>query len=370
MTIVHLLPHFRNDGNGIVNAVIDLACAQSAAGYKVNCIGEGPGSFEELLRSRSVAVYVVAAGGSKPTSLWRNIRELASLVSRIGPQVVHAHTIPLALKAKALKVFFDFCLVTSVHNGHRFRNILLATGDKVICVSAAAARSMRSLHIPQVKLKVVRNGPLNSPRRPPFKPSIQGAKIRQPAIVTIAGLHHYKGVQDLIEAFAIVRKVVPHLTLYIIGNGPMRQSLQSQSVALDCEDDICFVGNVEDPRDYLMQADVFVLPSHREAFGLALAEARESHCALVGTDVGGIPEVLESGNAGILVPPRNPARMSEVLIALFTDRQLLHDWQQRAGKNLAWLGIERLSQETIEVYDEALRHSIRRDANNGASYRE
>jgi glycosyltransferase involved in cell wall biosynthesis len=370
MNILHLLPHFRNDGNGVVNAVVDLACTQSAAGHRVSCIGGDAGSFTELLGSKSVATYVVAAEGNNQASMLRSMKELGFLLSKIRPEVIHAHTIPSAIKAKVLKPFFDFRLVTTVHNGHRPRNVLLAVGDKVICVSAAVAQGMRSLHVPEAKLRVVRNGPLNSPRRSQSKPDNPQATIRRPAIVTIAGLHHYKGVQDLIEAFAIVRKSIPDLNLYILGRGPERPNLEAQSASLNCEGHIYFEGFVDDPRHYLEQAEVFVLPSRREAFGLALAEARESRCALVGTNVGGIPEVLEDGQAGILVPPGEPATMSEVLIKLLTDEGLRRHWQQRAGENLFWLRAERVSQETIEVYHEALRYPTRSRASDCISQRE
>jgi glycosyltransferase involved in cell wall biosynthesis len=179
--------------------------------------------------------------------------------------------------------------------------------------------------------------------------------IEKPAIVTVAGLHPDKGVSDLIEAFAVTAKSIPNLSLYILGEGPAKARLQQQAARLPHKDRIHFQGFIEDPRPFLAQADVFVLASHREAFGLALAEAREARCAVVGTNVGGIPEVLEGGRAGILVPMRNPAELAKTLVRLFSDPQHLERWRNRAADNLSWLSLDRVFRETMTVYAEARR---------------
>jgi glycosyltransferase involved in cell wall biosynthesis len=352
--IVHLVPHFAKDGNGVVYAATDLACAQSDAGYSVACIGNRGGPLEDVLRRRSVAAYVVETFGPGPLANLRSLVRLFSLLKALQPKVVHAHTIPTALMAKLLQPLLGYSLVASAHNGPRLKNFLLCVGDRVICVSAAVAEGMKRLHISESKLRVVKNGPLGSPRRAEVSASLSEVAISKPAIVTLAGLHSHKGVADLIEAFAIARKSIPDLSLYILGEGPERSFLQTLAARLNCDDRIHFEGFINDPRPYLAHADVFVAPSRREAFGLALAEAREAGCAVIGTNVGGIPEVLEGGRSGILVAPRDPAGISQVLVHLFTNQELLQCWRKRAAANLLWLRIDRVSRETMEIYSEML----------------
>jgi glycosyltransferase involved in cell wall biosynthesis len=354
MTIVHLLPHFQNDGNGVVYVATDLAYAQSAAGHSVACIGSRDGSLAELLQDRSVTTYLVGEFRLDPFTNLRNIARLFSLLKTARPQVVHAHTITTALIAKLLQPLLGFSLVTSVHNGPRLRNFLLGVGDRIICVSAAVAEGMKRLHIPDSKLRIVRNGPLGSFRKPGVDAELSEVIVDKPAIVTLAGLHTYKGVQDLIEAFAIAQKSIPDLSLYILGKGPAKPYLQMRAGRLNCNDRIHFKGFIASPRPYLAQADVFVLASHREAFGLSLAEAREAGCAVIGTNVGGIPEVLEGGRAGILVTAKTPIEIGRVLVQLFADEKLLRSWQKRAAENLSWLYVDRVSRETTEVYTEML----------------
>jgi len=119
------------------------------------------------------------------------------------------------------------------------------------------------------------------------------------------------------------------------GHGPEQPYLQSLASRLACIDHIHFEGFVSDPRDYLSKADLFVLPSHGEAFGLSLAEAREAGCAVIGTNVGGIPEGLENGRSGILVPAKDPVELARVLVELFGNKSLLGLWRKRASSNLS-----------------------------------
>jgi glycosyltransferase involved in cell wall biosynthesis len=234
------------------------------------------------------------------------------------------------------------------------QDILLSVGDRIICVSAAVAEQMQSPHAASEKIAIVRNGMLGSVRRPPISQVSQGPLISRPAIVTLGGLHSCKGMQVLISAFAIAQRTIPNLALYILGKGPMRSLLEKQASLVKSRGGIHFVGFVADPRSYLSQADVFVLSSHREAFGLALAEAREAGCAVVGTNVGGIPEVLELGRRGILVSANKPTEMSDVIVDLLADETLRKTWQKRALENLSWLRVERVCEETLAVYNEAL----------------
>jgi glycosyltransferase involved in cell wall biosynthesis len=348
-TILHLLPHFENDGNGVVNIVVDLACAQSAAGHTVSCIGSRNGSYSDLLRSRAVATRILTGRN------WTlNLRQLYLLMRNLRPEIVHAHTVPTALMAGALQALLNFRLITTVHNGPRLRNALLGFSDKIICVSDSIARGMKRFGFADSKIRVVRNGPIGSPRRPDSLPGSQDFQIARPAIVTMGSLHRYKGAQDVISAFSIARKSIPNLSLYILGEGPMKPQLQMQAARTEGKENIHIEGFIADPRSYLSQADIFILPSHREAFGVVLAEAREAGCAIIGTNVGGIPEVLEGGRSGVLVPAKSPKDIARSVVELLSDPIQLEVLQRCAATNMRWLRVERMSQETIAVYREAL----------------
>ena len=84
-----------------------------------------------------------------------------------------------------------------------------------------------------------------------------------------------------------------------------------------------------------------------------LSEAREAGCAIVGTDVDGIPEMLDGGRAGVLVPSGDPDRLAQALIALATDPAELSAWRAKSQINLDHLRIARVAEETLAVYRRA-----------------
>jgi glycosyltransferase involved in cell wall biosynthesis len=347
MKVVHIAPHFDNSGNGVVNVAVDLACMQSRIGADVAFVGAA-GSFGDLLARERVKVHAISVCSVRQA--FSSLYYLHQVLNEFDPDIVHAHMVPGALLAYLLKRLGRFKLVTTVHNSERFGTPLMAVGDISICVSNQLAIEMRARGIPARKIRVVHNGPVGSPRSPPSSEIIV---LKHPAVITISELATFKGLGDLITAFSSLsdRQSEPHL--YILGSGAERSKFEAQARATSCSDRITFCGWIADPASYLRAADIFVLASHREGFGLVLAEARAAGCAIVATRTGGIPEVLDNGSAGILVPAHCPARLAEVLSLLIQDTVLRQTWRAKAGQNLEWLTCLRAAKETLSVYDEA-----------------
>jgi glycosyltransferase involved in cell wall biosynthesis len=97
-----------------------------------------------------------------------------------------------------------------------------------------------------------------------------------------------------------------------------------------------------------------VLASHHDPCPLVLSEAREAGCAIVGTQVDGIPEALDNGQAGLLVPPNDSAALAKTLAQLLNNSDVLHEWKQRAHQGIERLNVTRVHQETLCVYDELI----------------
>jgi glycosyltransferase involved in cell wall biosynthesis len=322
---------------------------QARSGNDVAFIGS-QGSFAEVLTSEKVAVSSIPLSSIRDT--FAAFTALRKKLREFNPDIVHAHMIPGALYGFVLSLRSRFKLITTVHNSGRFGTELMSLGDVVICVSDHLAREMQIRGIPSRKIRVVLNGPLDSPR---VSESTQRVPLRNPAIMTVAALSRFKGIGDLISAFALLSAGPHEPYLYILGDGPDRAAFEREAKGYSCAQRIVFCGSISDPTPYLRSADIFVLASHREGFGLVLAEARKAGCAIVATEVGGIPEVLEGGLAGILVQPKSPANLADVLKQLVDDPTLLANWREKASSNLDWLSCRRSAEETVRVYAEALK---------------
>jgi glycosyltransferase involved in cell wall biosynthesis len=276
---------------------------------------------------------------------------LYAMLRRLRPDIVHAHMMKSALLAAALRPLLGFKLVTSVHNEFQRSAIAMGVGQRVIGVSHAVSKAMIGRGIAPAKIRTVLNGTLNSPRRP--LPAPAPLVLRHPAVVTVCGLHPRKGIADLIAAFGIVAESFPGAHLYVVGSGPMEAEyklLAQQTRPMD----ITFLGHIPDPRPVMLAADVFVLASHSEPAGLVLSEAREAGCAIVATDVGGIPEMLSDGSAGVLVPPRRPDLLAKAISNFLGDPSYSATMRQRTQHGLDRFTMERVASETEQIYMELL----------------
>jgi glycosyltransferase involved in cell wall biosynthesis len=223
--------------------------------------------------------------------------------------------------------------------------------DRVIAVSKAVAQSMARRGIPQNKLRVVNNGTLGSPRTRQLK-EYQPMPLQHPAIATVAGMYQRKGIAELIEAFAQIAAEFPDAHLYLVGNGPDREMFEAQAQSTPVSDRIHFEGFQSEPQRYLLATDIFVLASHRDPSPLVIPEAREAGCAIIASDVDGIPEALDKGQAGILVPPTDSNALGAALKQLLSNSAILHKWKKQAQTNLEWLTVSRVHEETLDVYSE------------------
>jgi glycosyltransferase involved in cell wall biosynthesis len=169
-----------------------------------------------------------------------------------------------------------------------------------------------------------------------------------PLVGVIARLEPEKGHATLIEAWPMVLAKVPAARLLIVGEGSQRATLEAQADGLGllgeaCEPDRCvgtrkarpgakvlFTGLRDDVPAVTAALDAAVLPSYREAQGLAILEAMALRRPVVATRVGGVPEMIDDGRNGLLVAPHDPKALADAIVRVLTDHPLA-DMIARAG---------------------------------------
>jgi len=355
MRVLHILNHVQEIGNGIVNVTVDLACLQAKAGHEVAVASAG-GEYEELMARYGVMLFKLDQTRT-PINLLKAAARYRAIAQEFQPDIVHAHMMTGVVLARALRVGFAYAVVSTVHNEFQRSAVLMGWADRVIAVSKVVAQSMARRGIPQNKLRVVNNGTLGSPRTRQLT-EYQPMPLQRPAIATVAGMYRRKGIAELIEAFAQIAAEFPDAHLYLVGNGPDREMFEAQAQSTAVSDRLHFEGFQSEPQRYLLATDIFVLASHREPFGLVLSEAREAGCAIIASNVDGIPEALDDGHAGILVPPSDSQSLAAALSQLLSDSKMLHGWKDQAQQNLEWLTTERVNEETLAVYRELTTQDI------------
>ncbi|KKD36789.1 glycosyltransferase family 4 protein [Limnoraphis robusta] len=351
MKILHILNHIRATGNGIVNVAVDLACLQAKAGYQVGIISGG-GEYEALLNDYGVQLFLLNQT-RKPINIIKAAMGYRAIIKDFKPDIIHAHMMTGMVFAKVLKGNFKYGLVSTVHNEFQRSAVLMGLANRVIAVSHPVAQSMIKRGVNSQKLRVITNGTLGSPRTRSLV-DYQPLSLKRPALTTVAGMSQRKGISELIDAFAQIALDFPNAHLYLVGDGPDKQLFETQAQKISVSDRIHFEGFQPEPQRYLLATDIFVLASHRDPSPLVIPEAREAGCAIVASDVDGIPEALEGGKAGVLVTPKNSHALAIALRELLSHPDLLQQFRERAKQNLEDLQVSRVNQETLEVYQELL----------------
>lgn len=326
--LVNLLPELQSQGDEVALAVM-----------------RGPFDLRPALEAQGVRVVVLPA-----RHRWNLIgaaRELAALVRSGGYEVVHAHLyFPAMVAALSRRLGLHRAVqVVSFHNmayapgvnkagaGLRWRKWLAALlyprgFDAMLGVSAAVVRhyeqalglrGVQVLHNPVPRALGGRAVPAEAPAKEPGGCSV----------VVPGRLVHEKGHADFLQALARLRSEGRQLSVTLAGHGPLRPALEQQIAQLCLADSVSITSALPHAQllDLMEAADLVVVPSRFEGFGLTALEAMALGRPVLATTAGGLPEVIAHAETGWLVPPQDPGQLAQAIGQLMDDAPL----RQRLG---------------------------------------
>ncbi|MHB1567641.1 MAG: glycosyltransferase [Solirubrobacteraceae bacterium] len=144
-----------------------------------------------------------------------------------------------------------------------------------------------------------------------------------------------KGVSDLLTAASLLRPVVEHLRILIVGDHPNpanRQAIAEEAQRLGLAESVIFAGHRSDIAGCMQAMDVLAHPSHSEALPQALIEAMAVGLPVVACDVGGIPELVQAGRTGLLIPAHEPTALADAIATLYRDPELRRSYSAEARR--------------------------------------
>jgi sugar transferase (PEP-CTERM/EpsH1 system associated) len=173
-----------------------------------------------------------------------------------------------------------------------------------------------------------------------------------PVVAAVGRLHPQKDFPTLLRAMARVHEAVPGARLLVVGDGMLRGDLEAQARSLELSSSVVFTGQRADVPELLNAVDLFALSSLWEGLPNVVLEAMAAGLPVVGTRVGGVPEVVVDGVTGILVPPRDPEALASGIAQLLSDSEL----SQRMGdagraRVVEQYSVERMVRETEVLYE-------------------
>lgn len=256
---------------------------------------------------------------------------IAQWLKSIGAEIVH---VPLYSRASPyvrlgarvartpLVVAHEHCRARSPSLARVLADRLLARGTRFVAVSAAQRAQLVDAGVPPEQVAVVPNGvdvDRFAPRDRRSSRARLGIEDDRHIVLVPARLVERKGHADLIAALPEVARMVPDTQALCAGSGPLREILPALASCAGVGDRVRFLGHRDDMPLVMSAADIVCLPSLVEGMPLAAIEAMACARAVVATTVDGVPELIEDGITGRLVPPRDPARLAAVLSELLAD---------------------------------------------------
>ncbi len=332
--ILHLVEDLKIGGLEMVIASIVLGLDKAKYQSQVWCLARGGDVATELI-GKGVTVRIL---GERSYHNPLRVLHLARLIRGEKFRIIHTHGYFAGTFGRMAGIIARVpVIIAHVHSAYHeyalrnllMENILSRFSDRIICVSKAVQRFViETEKIRDNKTCLIYNAANISP-------SLLGDEARcrererlgidkQEVVITIvASLTPNKGHLVLLDAFAQVVKKYPLTKLLVVGAGPLMEKLRDITSHLGVASKVIFTGQRRDIASLLQLSDISLLPSiTREGLGIALIEAMATGLPLIGTKVGGIPEVIEHNGNGLLVSPGNSPELAAAIGTLVQDGEM------------------------------------------------
>lgn len=173
-------------------------------------------------------------------------------------------------------------------------------------------------------------------------------------IVHASNFRKVKRVGDVVKAFQLISKEIP-AKLLLIGDGPERPEIESMTRTCSSKDDIKFLGKQEQMEDILPIADLFLLPSEYESFGLAALEAMAAEVPVISTNAGGLPEIIINGNCGYMSNIGDVEDMSRNALKILSDDAVFASFKANALAQAERFGIDTIVPQYEALYERVMK---------------
>ena len=284
------------------------------------------------------------------------VPKLAKIMGRMRPDAVHTHLDVVKYAAMAAKLAGVKTCIHTVHNvaekeaeglarkiNKVYFNLGLATP---VALSPEVQQTISDVYgLPKEKVPVIYNGVDLSKCLP--KESYGAGETF--TFVHIGRFNEQKNHKGLLEAFGKVLAVYPNCRLNLLGDGELREEMEHYATELGIREAVNFLGSQSNVYPYLHDADAFLLPSNYEGMPMTIIEAMGTGLPIVGTRVGGVPDMLKDGESGLLTAV-NAVAVAEACEKLVSDEALRVKLGENARRDSVRFSAEFMAEEYAKRY--------------------
>jgi glycosyltransferase involved in cell wall biosynthesis len=326
------------------------------------------------LRSRDAASQRLEASGVKMFYVdkgkysFANVGALTKIIRQEKIDLLHLHGYSAAnfgrlasKKCGIPNVMHEWAVLKTLPHQFVMDRWLSGKTDVAVGVSEGVKEFLaQGRCVPLDKIRVVWNGVNLNNFKTAEPDKIQafrekfGITPEQKVVGTVTRLREEKGNRYFIEAAPQVLREFPEARFVIAGDGPLREELETLAKKLDLDGKLHFAGFVSEVAVALAAMDIYVMASLREGFPFALAEAMAAGKTVAVSGVGGMKEMVQHDENGLLVPPANSAALAEALLRLLKNPSLCQRLGEAARQRSQAFSVERNVQALESIYAELL----------------
>jgi len=334
-------------------------------GHTADLAAQPGGELAERADVAGLTVHKVRMRGEADVMAMARI---ASLLREVDPHILHLHTghahtlgVAASLLTGRGRRIVSRRVVSPVGRNCLSRFKYRHGVDRYIAISEAVKRRLLEIQVPDERVRVVHS--CIDPRR--FEGvADRSAELRRelgipdgaPVVGTVGALCHAKGFRHFIDAIPRVIGQVPEARFVLVGDGELRTELEKRAATLALADGaLTFAGWRNDVPELLRLLDLFVSSSVEEGLGTSVMQAMLSGTPVVVTDAGGLPEVVDDGENGLVVPKADPAALADAMIRLLSGAETGARMADAGQRTIAErFTPDRMVEGTLAVYREVL----------------
>ena len=357
MRIVHI--GTQKTWRGGENQLLNLAIGSKDAGHNVTIVGNPKSELVKRSSAAGINTITISLGHEfLPFGAYR----LSKVLKSLNADVCHSHDghgvaiagnaarwakTPLSLTTRRV----DF----PIKRIGKYKKL-----DGVICISEAIRNVCSNSGLDASKMPIVHSGIDKNvlfPKRDRDEVRSElGLKENELMLFNAGALTDHKGQTYALQAMKEINKHCKAAKLFIAGAGELEASLKNEAAQLNLpEGVIVFLGFRTDIKDLLGAADIFVMPSHLEGLGTSVIEAMMCSLPVVGTNAGGIPEIIENKKTGFVVPAKNPSELANACIKLLNSSELRNEFGSASVLRAEEVfSTKAMVQGTLKVYEQWL----------------
>lgn len=344
----------KSNFGGAQRYIFDLA--QALKNTDEVCVGAG-GDGILFKKLKGVGIRTISIPFlERDVKIWNEpqaILEIIAILKKETPNIVHLNSSKIGLLGGIATRIYNLShtqkikTIFTIH-GFPFKEprgiiwkttIYIATWlslllcDENIVVSAQDKKTAENMFFVSYKTHLIENGitPTIQITRDAARIKLLGKNTNKITIGTIAELHPNKGLSYLLQALSYIKD--ESVQCVIVGDGEKREELKEYANSLHLSIPVIFTGFIDNASSYLSAFDIFILPSLKEGLPYAILEAGAAKLPVIASNVGGIPEIIENGISGTLVPPKDPKSLALAIELYLQDPHLAqehaHNLQKR-----------------------------------------